>query len=167
MTQTHRIVCTVAVLFCLFPCSAEAKRRAPQQVQPVEHNGVIYSAPNEDGFHAMVRATEASTGKVLWEQEIFSSPFRPPLEEDVQHRFIQELRLEGDHLLVFGEGGSVDELDLRTRRLVTQPDSPTGISSDKWLRLALVALLMVWLIQRRLQNTFRKVGGIMTPHTAP
>src|SRR5437868_1132225 len=111
----HRLLPSLLCLLAFALVPLHAKRSGPEKVEPVTHEGVIYSAPLEDGRRGIVRATEASTGKLLWEKEIYTIKIRPDLEEDVQWGFINSLRLEKKQLLILVEKHHSYSLDLKTR----------------------------------------------------
>ena len=107
------------VFFLLFIllAAAEAKRKAPEKVEPVIHEGVRYDAPNNDGRRAIIRATDASTGKQLWEKEVFHVTLKPGLEEDVQWVFIRRLAIEKRSLIITAENGRSYILNVDTHEV--------------------------------------------------
>ena len=78
-------------LTVLLPSLALAKRAAPAKVEPVIHQGVRYTAPNDDGRRAYIEVWDIQTNKKLWDLTIFKNPIDPNLEEDVQWVFIRTL----------------------------------------------------------------------------
>ncbi len=108
----HRLL-SLALL--LIPSLAEAKRAAPARVTPVTSGHISYSAPNEDGRNARIVATDARSGKVLWEVTVFQTKINPKLEEDVQWVFIKSLNLTGNVLRIEDEKMRVWELNLTTK----------------------------------------------------
>jgi hypothetical protein len=104
-------------LFCIALAPTEAKRKMPEKVAPAIHEGVRYDAPNKDGRSAIVRASDASTGKQLWEKEIFHITLKPDLEEDVQWVFIRRLSIQQRNLLIAAENGHSYALNLDTQEV--------------------------------------------------
>lgn len=80
-----------------------AKRAAPPVVDPVELNGVRYTAPNDEGDRGYIRAVDIKTGKTLWDLTVYKVRIDPLLEKDVQHVYIRKLRLAGGKLVVEDE----------------------------------------------------------------
>jgi hypothetical protein len=60
---------------------------------PVIHEGIHYSAPNDDGCRAYVEAWDIQTNKKLWDVTVFTNRIDPKLEEDVQWVFINALKI--------------------------------------------------------------------------
>src|SRR4051812_30586840 len=99
-------LCSVALIIT----SADAKRSAPSEVDPVPVDGVICSAPaSAMGF---VVARDAKSQRELWRQRIYTIKFNPSRERDVQDVFITSLRLRGNSLLITNEHGERYALDL-------------------------------------------------------
>jgi hypothetical protein len=97
--------------------SVEAKRKAPNAVEPVVIGSVRYSAPSTPEFMGFVIATDVSFGKELWRQRIYNVSINPSLEKDVQWVFITAMRGHGDTLLIGNERGENFKLDLATRKV--------------------------------------------------
>lgn len=97
--------------------SVQAKRAAPNAVDPVVIGSVRYSASLDPEFMGFVVATDVSTGKELWRQRIYKVAIDPSLERDVQWVFITSLRQEGGALLISNERGENFRLDLATRKI--------------------------------------------------
>jgi hypothetical protein len=111
----------VALAFALFvlllPVDSHAARLAPPKVAPVVHAGIRYTAPNNNGRRAYVRAQTETTRETLWEVTVFRNFIIPFIEEDVQHLYIETLELRGGELFATDENGSVYRIDLKTRRV--------------------------------------------------
>ena len=107
----------------LLPTLALAKRAAPAKVEPVIHQGVRYTAPNDDGRRAYIETWDVQTNKKLWDLTIFTNRIDPNLEEDVQHVFIKTLNVRDGTLIVTSERGETYRVDLKTKA-VTQSEQP-------------------------------------------
>ncbi len=113
--------CLIAIV--LLPCAVLAKRGAPAKVEPVVHQGVRYTVPNDDGRRAYIVASDAETNKKLWDLTVFENRLDPKLEGDVQHVYIKTLKLRDDALLVTSEAGKAYRVDLKTKK-VTPAEQP-------------------------------------------
>jgi hypothetical protein len=103
----------------LLPSLVLAKRVAPAKVEPVIHQGVRYTAPNDDGRRAYIEAWDVQTNKKLWDLTIFTNRIDPTLEEDVQWVFIKALNIRDGALVVTSERDKIYRVDLKTKT-VTQ-----------------------------------------------
>jgi hypothetical protein len=112
-----------AVMLCvlLVPGAAQAKRAEAAAVVPVVYKGIRYSAPNDDGRRGHVVATDAKTGKTLYDIVVFRTGIDPALEEDVQWVFIKGMKIEEGRLMVTDEKGRVYAVDLKTREVKLVP----------------------------------------------
>ena len=108
---------TIAFIVLISALTLLCKRGAPRPVTPVTHNGVVYSAPNDNGKIAAVVASDAKTGRRLWQVTIFETKIDPKLEEDVQWVFFTDMRLSGDSLLIKDEHSRCWRLELPTRKV--------------------------------------------------
>lgn len=68
-------------LAMLLSCSVSAKRIAPTMVDPVIHEGIRYSAPNDDGRRAYIEAWDIQTNKKLWDVTVFTNRIDPKLRK--------------------------------------------------------------------------------------
>jgi hypothetical protein len=112
----RQCICILLILALLPPISL-SKRSAPRPVPPVALNGVLYTAPNENGRVAFVIASDAKTGRELWRLTIFETKIKPFLEEDVQWVFITRLWFKENSLLIQDEKSRCYEVDLATKRV--------------------------------------------------
>jgi len=112
---TIRLLVIAALLGLLSPMQANAKRLPPPKVEPVVFNGVRYVAPNDNGRRGYVQAADAKTNRLLWEVTLFRNSINPSLEEDVQHVYIESMRVEHGKLLVVDEHAVLYAVDLQTR----------------------------------------------------
>jgi hypothetical protein len=99
----------------LLPSLVLAKRVAPAKVEPVIHQGVRYTAPNDDGRRAYIEAWDVQTNKKLWDLTIFTNRIDPTLEEDVQWVFIKALNIRDGALVVTSERDKIYRVDLKTK----------------------------------------------------
>ena len=118
MSRFALIFVAMAVVLPL-PSLALAKRVAPAKVEPVIHQGVRYTAPNDDGRRAYIEARDVQTNKKLWDLTVFTNRIDPTLEEDVQWVFIKALNIRDGALIVTSERDKVYRVDLKTKT-VTQ-----------------------------------------------
>ena len=113
--MTRFVLIFVAVALLLPPNLALAKRAAPAKVEPVIHQDVRYTAPNDDGRRAYIEARDVRTNKKLWDLTIFTNRIEPTLEEDVQWVFIKALHVRDGALLVTSERDKIYRVDLKTK----------------------------------------------------
>jgi hypothetical protein len=99
------------------PITAMAKRSVPPAVAPLVESGVTYSAPHDDGRKGIIRATDAVSGKQLWEVTVFEVTMDPGLEADVQWVFIIGLRMEKGMLKAVDERRREWLIDPKTRKV--------------------------------------------------
>jgi hypothetical protein len=111
MKRINLLVATLGIFGLLMANSAEAKRLAPKEVEPVVYNGVKYIAPHwgyEYGWKqngGYIQAWDIKTGKKLWEKRVYEIKYDPWLEKDVQDVFITSLSIEDGKLVVINEEG--------------------------------------------------------------
>jgi hypothetical protein len=116
-----RLFCILFVI--LIPGLVEAKRALAPKIQPVVHEGVRYSVPNDEGRRAYIQAKAARSGKLLWELTIFRNPINPKLEEDVQWVFIKSLRVTKTNLTVVDERNRTWVVNLKSRAVIPKVNS--------------------------------------------
>ena len=105
---------------CIAACvivSAAAKRASPKEVSPAIFDGIRYSVEG-NGRDQYVKATEISSGNVLWTVRVFHNRINPKLEEDVQWVFITDLKHVDNSLLVKDERSRCYSVDLAKKRVV-------------------------------------------------
>ncbi len=127
MTATRKIAALVLVGLFVPQLAVLAKRLPAPVIEPIIHEGVRYTVPNDKGTVGYVVASDAATGKQLWKKTLFRTCICPLLEHDVQWVFIKQMRLEGERLIFVNERGKAYALDLKTRKvkkLKTQPQAP-------------------------------------------
>ena len=110
-----RFVLVFVAVALLGPSLAFAKRVAPAKVEPVIHQGVRYTAPNDDGRRAYIEAWDVQTNKKLWDLTIFTNRIDPTLEGDVQWIFIKALNIRDGALMVTSERDKIYRVDLKTK----------------------------------------------------
>ena len=115
LDTTIRLLVIAALASLFSPMLAHAKRLPPPKVEPVVHESVRYVAPNDNGRRAYVQAFDAKSNRLRWEVTVFRSSIDPSLEEDVQHVYIESMRVENGKLIVVDEHAGLYTVDLRTR----------------------------------------------------
>jgi hypothetical protein len=118
-----RFLLTGSVIAALLPVVALAKRSAPTKVEPVVHQGVRYTAPNDDGRRGYIVAWDAQTNAKLWDLTVFTNRISPKLEEDVQWVYIKALKIHDGALIVTAERDQTFRIDFTTKA-VTRLDRP-------------------------------------------
>jgi hypothetical protein len=103
------------LLSVLVPHIACAKRQAPPEVVPVIYEGILYTAPNDNGRRAYVQAWDAITNKMRWEVTVFRNFIVPWMEEDAQHVYIKKMSVEDGKLILVTEDDRAYNIDLKTR----------------------------------------------------
>ena len=117
MTANQRVTRLVLLGVLVLPLTALAKRIPAPVVEPVVHEGLRYTVPNDKGTVGYVVAWDVATGMQLWKKTIFRKCICPFLEHDVQWVFIKQMRLDGQRLVVVNERDKTYGLDLKTRRV--------------------------------------------------
>ena len=115
----------------VLPLTAQAKRIPAPVIEPVVHQGIRYTVPNDKGTVGYVAAWDVTTGKQLWKKTIFRKCICPFFEHDVQWVFIKQMRLDGERLILVNERGKAYSLDLKTRkvkRLKAEAANPASVS---------------------------------------
>jgi LPXTG-motif cell wall-anchored protein len=135
----------ITFILLLTTTSTLAKRIAAPAVSPVEHDGIHYTAPNQDGRVAYIEARDIQTEKQLWVTPIFHNTIKPWLEEDVQWVFVKKLEVVQDKLVVTDERGRSYKVDLKTGH-VQQSILPSilGIAC-----VAIAIIAGIWIIKRK------------------
>lgn len=117
MIATQRFARFGLIAALLLPMVAFAKRLPAPIIEPVVHEGVRYTVPNDRGTVGYAVAWDVATGKQLWKKTIFRNCICPIVEHDVQWVFIKQMRLDGDRLIFVSERDKSYALDLKTRRV--------------------------------------------------
>jgi hypothetical protein len=117
MIATRRLSRLVLLAAFMLPMAAFAKRIPAPVIEPVVHEGVRYTVPNDRGTVGYVVAWDVATGKQLWKKTIFRKCICPFFEHDVQWVFIRQMRLDGERLIFVSERDKSYALDLKTRRV--------------------------------------------------
>jgi hypothetical protein len=102
------------------------KRREPENVDPVEANGIRYEAPLQGALYGyaqdggIIIARDADSGELEWTQRIYKVSYDKDIEDDKQDIFISKLSLaEGRTVLnIKNERGVQFNLDLIDRSVV-------------------------------------------------
>lgn len=116
-------------LMLLLPDFIWAKRIAPAAVKPVVHEGVRYSAPNDDGRRGYIVAWDVRSNKKLWDLTVFTNRIDPKREEDVQWFFITALNIRGGTLIIKSERGTTYRIDLQTKA-ITEAESAWSVATN-------------------------------------
>jgi outer membrane protein assembly factor BamB len=109
-----------ALLLYAFVMPAWSKRKVPEPVPPLYQNGVVYSAPHDNGSMGYIVASDAKSGKKLWQTVIFVVQIDTQMELDVQDVFISGIKTRGTLLLVKDERSRCWELDLSTGKIIRE-----------------------------------------------
>ena len=117
MSATRRFIRLVLLAALVLPVAAFAKRVPAPVIEPVVHEGVRYTVPNDRGTVGYVVAWDVATGKQLWKKTILRKCICPFFEHDVQWVFIRQMRLDGERLIFVSERDKSYALDLKTRRV--------------------------------------------------
>lgn len=102
------------------PPVMKRKRVAPEEVTPIEVNGIRYTAPQFDTatgekMIGYIVATNTASHKEVWKKQLYTVKIDSSLETDVQEYFINGLSLEGDTLRVTDERGGKYWLNLKNK----------------------------------------------------
>ncbi|HEX7689812.1 MAG TPA: hypothetical protein VF453_19050 [Burkholderiaceae bacterium] len=114
------------------PGMPRASRRAPPEVPPVEHDGVLYEplasrdVSEVDPQTVYVVARDAATRTPLWWTPLYRIELVPHLERDVQMVFIRSLALseDGHRLLAENSRGRRFEIDIASHEVHELPAAP-------------------------------------------
>jgi len=126
------------IVFAFFATPAFAKRGPAPKVPPLEHNGIRFVAPNDDGMVAHLEAWDIQTGTKLWTTSVFRNRFKKGLEPDVQYVFIKKLEVVEDSLVVTDERGRTYLVDLESGRVQS--------SILRWIIVAAIAVTLLVLL---------------------
>jgi hypothetical protein len=120
--MTRHCVFLLIILGSLSP-PAYAKRLAPPEVPPITFSKITYSAPHwgrgegKEQNGGYIEATDATTGKFLWELRIYTVEYDLGLEQDVQDVFIRSMKIADGTLRILSENGDTFVVDLSNRRV--------------------------------------------------
>ncbi len=112
--MTRKILALALLTWLALPTAVLAKRTPAPVIDPIVHEGVRYTVPNDKGTKGYVVASDASTGKQLWKKTIFRKCICPFVEHDVQWVFLKQMRLDAGRLILVDERGRTYSLDLKT-----------------------------------------------------
>jgi hypothetical protein len=76
-----------------------------------------------------VVATDAKTGKQLWDLKIYQLNYDKTLEGDVQHIFITSLKISSGRLLVKNEKGGQYTIDLNKKAVISGEPLVYGVKT--------------------------------------
>lgn len=98
MKKTY-LLCLVFI--SLLTVTAYSKRVAPAEVKPVAYENIQYEAPvSRMGY---IEAYDLSSGKKLWEKQVYVVKYKPFLERDAQDIYIKDLKIQVSKVGVFLE----------------------------------------------------------------
>lgn len=101
--NTMRTIIASFIILIMLSATALAKRGPIPTVEPIEHDGVRYVAPNDDGKREYIQAFNIFSGKLMQEITLKRNIIWPWLEGDVQVVFITSMQIKGDILVVIDE----------------------------------------------------------------
>jgi outer membrane protein assembly factor BamB len=126
-------IASIAFLLTVLSAPAFARRAPPKEPMPVTYKGVTYSAPySHEGWDQVggyVVATDAKTGKQLWDLKIYQLNYDKTLEGDVQHIFITSLKISSGRLLVKNEKGGQYTIDLNKKAVISGEPLVYGVKT--------------------------------------
>jgi len=135
----RKAVRTFQILFLFFggivmsQDKAMGKRRAPKEVAPVTYQGVTYTTSLDPPGGDLV-ASDAQTGKKLWDLQVYPVVIDPKKETDVQDVYITSLKIERGNLRVVNEHYETYEVDLKTRNVRIAHDID-ALVNEEWERM--------------------------------
>ena len=115
MTTAQRMARFVWLGMLMLPLTGLAKRVPAPVIEPVIHEGVRYTVPNDRGTVGYVAAWDVTTGEQLWKKTVYWKCICPFFEHDVQWVFVKQMRLDGERLILVNERDKTYALDLKTR----------------------------------------------------
>ena len=117
------VIVSITIL-CFSVSDAQAKRKAPESVPSVSHDGVKYQVVHYqvDNGHqngGYIKAVSGKDGKKRWEALIYLVEYDADLERDVQDCFITSLRLDTkkSRLIITNEKQQLYYVDLKSQRV--------------------------------------------------
>jgi hypothetical protein len=125
----------IALIMLSVATPAFADRSPPPTVQPLEYNGVRYSAPNSSGRVAWLEARRIDDNTLLWRTEVFRNRINPSMEEDVQYVFIETLQLVDGKIAVTDEKGKTYFVDCQWGVVESSP--------ELWLAIVFLLVLVI------------------------
>ena len=103
----------ILVLIFFYSSPVGAKRAAPINVPAVIHGQIEYTAPHSKMGY--VEAWDLSSGKMLWDHQVYKVRYIPFLETDVQDIFITGLKIKNGKLIKSNEKQKTFSLDLSSK----------------------------------------------------
>lgn len=130
MLNMKRHLILLTAIATLSASMAHAKRLAPKEVTPVEHDGIQYVVVHFGVFNntgqngGYIEARDKKTKKKIWGLQVYKTEYDKNLESDVQDVFITGLKIDKDRkiLIVENEGGKVYHVDIMQRKVVPAPE---------------------------------------------
>lgn len=118
-----KIILVILISISL-PFSALASRIEPEDIEPVVHKGVRYSAPhwgkaqNRDQNAGYIEAWDIKRNEFLWILKVYTIHYVRGLEGDVQDIFITSMKLHEEKLIVINERGDKFIIDINTKEII-------------------------------------------------
>lgn len=86
-------------------------RPPPKTVSPLEKDGIVYqqvmNMPQVENRTGWLRATNQSSGEVLWTRQVYQHEIDPTMERDVQEFYFRSMAFDsaGQFILIENERG--------------------------------------------------------------
>lgn len=109
----------IIIYSLLTPLNLYAKRKFPENVLAVTHEGIRYEALHFDlkqkqngGY---IRAFDQNTNKHLWTVQIYKTTYQSSVEQDVQDIFITSIKIQEGTLHIYDEKNRIFKLNLKDK----------------------------------------------------
>jgi len=112
------ILPVLAILSLFAPSVCLAKRVQAKPVAPVVVGDMRIEAPLDSGRVGRIQAFDRLDGHLLWSLVVFENKIDPQMEEDVQWRFIESMKVVANGLEITVEMGARYHVDLKTHKVV-------------------------------------------------
>ena len=103
----------IAIILASVAIPLVARRLPPPTVPPLEYDGIIIKAPNDNGRVGYIEVYDKSTGQRLISRVIFRNFIWPWLEDDVQWVYIEQMSVQGEKLIITNERGRQYKVRIR------------------------------------------------------
>lgn len=110
----------IALMVVYYATTVHAEHVTPKPVTPVIKDGIEYSAPLDLYLMGYVVAKDIKTNSVIWKRQIYEVKFEGEgeiPESDALERYITNLAIEGENLLIVNERWQRFKLNLKTQKL--------------------------------------------------
>jgi hypothetical protein len=105
------------LVYCLInPAQVFAIRAfEPVKITPIIYKDIKIVAENNSPENmGIVQAFDINTNKLIWSKQVYKVRMNPDVEADTQWRFIKDMKIEGDKLVVINEEQKTYMLDPNT-----------------------------------------------------